>query len=303
MDKLGVLLIALGNKVYGEQAYNLAMALKYISPDTEICLMHNDTSIEQLPTLSFFDRLVRIPEEYYITNGKHTYFKAKLCMDLLTPFNKTLYLDTDTMFFYRANLSKITDALSGQCMQPYSMFNISMKTGLPLIKKEECKAYNYGWFKNLKGLRDKLKLTADLPNINSSLVLFSTNESGALENEGETKPIVTSELIFDTMRQLYSNPAVRPHILDFRGDLPDEFFFDVAMCKLGYNPRYSRFQPLYADWLHTEKRPADIQTKYEGLLFSGVGKIAYHNVDMYNKQIEFYAKHFKTKRLLLWRPK
>lgn len=303
MDKLGVLLIALGDKVYGEQAYNLAMAIKYISPTTKVCLVHNDTSIANLPTLSFFDELVRIPEEYYTTDGKPTYFKAKLYLDKLTPFEHTMYLDTDVMFFYRADISKITNALVGQCMQPYSLFNVSMTNGLPLIKKEECKAYNYSWFKDLKGLKRKLGLKSDLPNINSSLVLFSTVEAELAENEGEIKPVVTSNMIFDVMRQLYSNPAVRPHIFDFRGDLPDEFFFDVAMCQLDYLPRHSKFQPLYADWLHNEKRPADIQSRYEGILFSGTGKIAYHNVDIYNKQIEFYSKHFKTKRLLLWRPK
>jgi glycosyltransferase involved in cell wall biosynthesis len=95
MGKSGILLIAAGKGSYAGWAANMAASLRYWNPDIQIALAVNGQA-GQLATEPLYDKVIPIPDEY--CTGEDGYFspgKLKLHMDLLTPFEQTMYLDVD----------------------------------------------------------------------------------------------------------------------------------------------------------------------------------------------------------------
>jgi glycosyltransferase involved in cell wall biosynthesis len=95
MGKSGILLLAAGKGSYAGWAANMAASLRYWNPDIPIALaVHGQAG--QLATEPLYDYIIPIPEEYCKgADGMFAPGKMKLHMDLLTPFEQTLYLDVD----------------------------------------------------------------------------------------------------------------------------------------------------------------------------------------------------------------
>src|SRR5690606_25557145 len=83
----GVLILAYGKPNYGQMAYNLAVSIKHFSPNLPIAVVHDGCVVED--DLSIFDIVKEFkPKEV----GRN-----KVELDLLTPFDHTLYLDADSI--------------------------------------------------------------------------------------------------------------------------------------------------------------------------------------------------------------
>ena len=65
----GVVILTLGHAYWGRWAYNLAMSLKYQSPDINISLLYAGEGINQIQDTTLFDKFIEIPEKYYLTNA------------------------------------------------------------------------------------------------------------------------------------------------------------------------------------------------------------------------------------------
>lgn len=90
----GVAIIALGNKVYGQYAFNLALSIKW-NDNAPIAVIHDNTSLESLSheQLAYFDHLIECKEDF-----KGEYQKCKFLLHKLSPFNRTLYIDADSLW-------------------------------------------------------------------------------------------------------------------------------------------------------------------------------------------------------------
>lgn len=95
MGKSGILLIAAGRGTYAGWAANMAASLRYWNPDIPIALAVQGQA-GQFATEPLYDYTIPIPEEYCMgDDGRFAPGKMKLHMDLLTPFDQTIYLDVD----------------------------------------------------------------------------------------------------------------------------------------------------------------------------------------------------------------
>jgi hypothetical protein len=93
----GILLIALGNEYYGKLAYNLILSIRKNS-NIPITIYANGNALNYLnENISTFD-IVELPKEYY-NNNKVSLCNIKTSLNVLSPYDKTLYLDVDSIIF------------------------------------------------------------------------------------------------------------------------------------------------------------------------------------------------------------
>ncbi|WP_010255503.1 hypothetical protein [Treponema primitia] len=198
--KKGLLTIAIGKK-YITQAKYLAYSCMLHTPHTVRAVITDN------PTLlsGYYDILIPYNPEY----GDP--FAAKTMLHRYTPFEKTLYLDADSLVMtgidsYWEVLEDRSFAYTGE-----------------LIKNGE-------WYFDIEKIMDKLSLPW-IPKLNSGMLLFDTGEK--------------SKAVFDTANDYMQNhdelavPFFREKML------PDEPYFAIALAKQGETPyadhgRFSR---------------------------------------------------------------
>lgn len=92
MEK-GILLLAFGKRAYGFLAYNMAVSIRHFNKDIPILLIHDGQALNQLTPnqLAIFSKIVKAPVD--LKNPG----LSKITLMMLSPFQHTLYLDTDGM--------------------------------------------------------------------------------------------------------------------------------------------------------------------------------------------------------------
>jgi len=107
MEK-GVIILALGHANYGRMALNLAISLKSKN-EVDVCLLHSEgmDTIYNHNERQFFDRFVKVPEDYYTYKGKKEYQMAKTYMYDLSPYQRTIYLDADSIWLPDKNINEL----------------------------------------------------------------------------------------------------------------------------------------------------------------------------------------------------
>ena len=287
----GIVLMALGNSIYGQMAFNLALSLKVnlrsSQGDYPIVLFKNDTAINTLSPshLTVFDAVADLSSEYYVYSDKIQYFRAKSRIYDFTPFDKTLWLDVDSLI----NFGKGDDIkrmfsnkeIGDYCALTYNLIDCNTKA-----KLAESKFVPALWsdlspeLVAFYELKDK-----KLAQINSSWLYFEKNERIAE--------------YFDVAKKLWEGDK---KVNTFRGDYPDEFFFHIAGAKTGVYNKQIPFVPLYGDheyraaygndWIG-EKR---IMNEFTGLMMYGL-HCPNHIQSLYNMQVEQYMQYNRMGKL------
>ena len=87
--------------MYGSYAVNLVKSLKAYEPTIKVCLVHDNKAIDHLTPseLGLFDVLKEAGKSDYTIDGRTQYQRMKLCVYDYTPFENTLYIDVDTLWF------------------------------------------------------------------------------------------------------------------------------------------------------------------------------------------------------------
>ncbi len=114
----GVLLIALGSPNYGMMASNLAFAVKVLSGKRiPVALLTENKALSRLTALhksEHFDFIEYIDPAEFTVNGKRDYGLMKLKMYAHTPFDDTIFMDVDTMWFPGKNIEHIFNELGAE---------------------------------------------------------------------------------------------------------------------------------------------------------------------------------------------
>ncbi len=291
MAAQGIVLMALGKPIYGQYAFNLALSLKVnirsSQADYPIVLFKEDSAIETLTSshLTVFDAVVDLPSEYYIYEDRIQYFRAKSRIYDFTPFNKTLWLDVDSLI----NFGKGEDVkrmfnsaeVGDYCALTYNLIDCDTKR-----KLVDSKFVPALWSALTPQLVDFYNLSGkQLAQINSSWLYFEKN--------------TRTEEYFEVTKKLWEGEK---KVKTFRGDYPDEFFFHIAGAKTGLRNRDIPFVPLYGDheyraaygdeWIG-EKR---IMNEFTGLMMYGL-HCPNHIQALYNMQLEQYMQYNRMSRL------
>lgn len=249
MEQNGILLLSLGNPNYGKMAAALAAMIKAADSTTQIHLSYTESAISHLREneKTVFDSMAPIPEKYYTMQGMPKFIKAKMYLYELSPFQETLYLDSDIAWLKKSparvfeELKDIDLTYANSGLQTYSQW-----ADLEKVRT----AYNI----------------EKVVGIHSEFVFFRKCEK--------------VEAFFQKAQRIYSNLKVPATV--FAGAIPDELPLMIAAELTGMMPHQQPYYPVF--WYKRDKKMLhsyQIAKDYYAMSMGGHYN-AQHEMDMYN---------------------
>lgn len=216
----GVCLIACGSPYYSSWALNLCIAIKQKAPETKVTLLyHGEKSLNYIHHFThIFNECVLIEGEFVKRNGIQSYMKPKVSLYDLSPYDETIFIDSDVLFDETKNIETLFEKCS-----------------------------NSGNF--VIGNRGKVKVTG------AQSLMWCTPADFVAKYGQETETInSSSEFIyfkkcdevknyFEVVKNIFSNPPIKN--IDFAHDFPDEHAFNLACVELNYFPKLLPFLPFH----------------------------------------------------------
>jgi hypothetical protein len=223
-DKRGILLIATGHPYYARMAYNLLTSIRLHEPELAVAIAVNGEGFDLLEEAQkqMFSKVITI-------DNYEDPYRAKLDLDLFTPFEQTLFLDVDMVWNNFRSPLELLDELSGidfaiinRTRVNTSQSILSAWIDLPAVKE----VYGYD----------------EVYDISSEVIYF----------EKGTK-------IFEVARAYYQDMKVT--VKSFGKGFPDEAYLMMAIEHLKIKLHQSPWEPTYWQprWnpkVHNEKHIA-----------------------------------------------
>lgn len=253
-------MLASEHALYGRFAYNICMSIKAVDPAFPVALVHDGIAINHLSDRQkdLFDHLIDMP-----CPGA---FSAKLYLDQLTPFEKTLYLDVDMAWLPKHS--------------PRDLIRSLKETDFACITEgstEDPSPKYYYWAK-LDEIR-KVYGIGKMYQWRSEVIYFTRSER-----------VVK---MFDRARMIYENPGLST-VHSFGGYVPDELAINIATALAGIEPHAYKWTPAYWPRLHGEHISSleELYTKYYALS-CGSNVVSGNTKKLYDRIIKAAAYKLK----------
>lgn len=266
----GILILALGHPYYGRMAQNLAMSIKYNSPDVKIALAYAYSGISHLQKyeLDLFDQVIQVPDQYITVGGLRQYIKAKSYLNEITPWDETLYLDADMVWLPRKGVNQLYEELKDIDFTMQSRGRTDISQSVP---------NEYSFWCSVNEMKDSYGFEKGWYYTLSSEVIW-------FKKTPEVKKFFKeSQKIYDDIKVNYTRFA--------GGGIPDELVFSIAMIKLSFYP-HKIWIPAY--WEQAERANIDNSTLYNNyyLMSAGGHLNAKSTIKLYDNLVQYYGRHF-----------
>lgn len=244
LKQQGILLLALGHPYYGRMAYNLAMSIKACDPQTHITLVYTEKSISHISyrNMNLFDNKLLIDE-----NEKP--FAVKLKLNELTPYERTIYLDVDTLWINKESPSVLFDNLKGI---EFTGITEGVHDYTDATKCDHSKYY-YFWA-DLEEIKTKFSVSNKIYQWRSEFIFFEKNEK--------------TDSMFYEMQEVYKESETMSSIKKFANHIPDELAINIVTSANNIEPHKYKWQPTYWDRLNGGYMPAIDQLRNDYYLIS-----------------------------------
>lgn len=243
----GILLIALGSPHYGRMAANLAASIRYGDKDIDIHLVSQESALTHLSEShrALFTSISECPPDCYLKNGKEVYLKAKTYVYDLSPFDETIFLDVDLVWFGQRKISNLFTELKDV---DFTMQN----RGFCDLSNESLKTTFSLWC-NINEVKLVYDTTGKFYHLASEFIYFKRTDK--------------NKEYFELVKEIFENPRVKAKTFD--GDIPDEMAFDIASAVLGRYPHKDNYVPIF--WYAVDKSMAwsDLMREYNGYSIGG----------------------------------
>ncbi len=273
----GIIILALGHPYWGRWAYNLAMSIKYSSPDARITLLYAGDGKTQIRDTSLFDKMIEVPNKYYLTDGRLEYMKVKTALYKLTPYKETIYLDADTIWINSKTVDQLFTELESVDFTMANRGHMSLSSD---ILPEE-----FGVWASPSHIKDHFNFKeGKFYNLSSELIYWKKDKKVA-------------KLFADAFK-LWDAPI---NHRTFNGSMPDELPFTISMIKNNLYPHQDNYKPFY--WEAASKPPlrlegADLKAYYA---YSMGGHMAHPLMKkIYNNFVQFYCNQFNVMTPYFW---
>lgn len=239
-QEAGIILIAIGHPYYGRMAYNLAMSIKAIERYAHITLVYTPSAIAHIN-----QRNMHVFDNKFPIEDASQPFGVKLMLDQYTPYERTLYIDADTLWVNKKGPSDLFEKLKGV---PFTGITEGM--------------YNYD-DSSKSDLNARYPTWADLDELATAYHLHGKIYQWRGEFIYFEKALVTEEL-FSRMREVYARAHALQTVKKFAENIPDELAINVATSQCGIKPHVYKWQPTYWDRLNGGNMAdiADLQANY-----------------------------------------
>jgi hypothetical protein len=232
-------LLAIGHPYYGRMAYNLAMSIKAVDASVGITLVYTESAIAHINqrNMGVFDNKMPI-------DNTSEPFGAKLLLDKLTPYERTLYIDVDTLWVNKQSPAVLFEQIKGISFtgitEGFHDYNDPEKS-------EHSKHYFF-W--------------ADLEEIKNSYSIDKIYQWRSEFIYFEKSELI--EELFGLMRNVYGKANNFKTVKLFADHIPDELAINISCGHLGISPHIYKWKPTYWDRLNGNNMPSidELQHKY-----------------------------------------
>lgn len=251
----GILMMAVGHPFYARMAYNLLVSIRYHDKTIPVAILIDGPGFGMLDP----DYQKAFNHVIPISVGSDVY-AGKLQLDIHSPFDRTLFLDVDTIWGPHKAPKQLLAELAGK------EFQCVIRARKATDSEEKITSQ---WFK-LSDVKEAYGFEA-VYDISSELIYF----------EGQPK-------VFKTARKIYADPKIE--IGKFGNGLPDEAFFILALeaekmeLKTPFEPTY--WEP--AKYPHQHSREY-IQNHW--ILSVGGAFYTQHIKRIYDSLLDMYFYH------------
>lgn len=276
----GIVLIAIGHPMYAHMAFNLAMSIRYHAPEIPISVIREKDSLNQLFQWQrdIFTSEIQIDISSLIRNDKVEYLKAKTFLYDLSPYDKTIFFDADTICSPYKN--------------PTELFKLS---GLVFANRGEVSDGNgISQWVNLKSFMAHYNLS-HWYDLSSEFIYFEKSDlnkkffdDAKLFYDDDSIPVVTFK---------EKHKEKKEGITEFGGGKPDEIPFGLAIEK--NNIRFqSPYLPSYWQPQYVAKMIPDLRIQKEFYLISAGGNAIQKNIKrIYDNLCKYYCHKSKLNHI------
>lgn len=262
----GILLIAIGDN-YHQLAYNLLKSIRKHSPLLKVALITDDSKPYYLKE---FDQIIEPKLGDMLEGTILNPFKLKTLINQYTPFDKTLYLDVDSLCLKPIDKLFEHDFMI-QEVGRYS-YDEPLKCDMVWVRKAGL---------TIADIYDAYKLdkTRLYPEYNSSVILFTKEHDS----------------YFDTVQRAYRDRRIAFKAIG--GRYPDELAFNLASILTNtYNEDTAK--PMYFQWENKLMNLTEMINRYYFLGMAG----GYHTIQLRNnyealvRQLDSPFKKFNSNK-------
>lgn len=266
--KKGILLLAMDSPYYGSWCWNLAAGIKQSNPEAKISIAYKGDALRFIqPNLSIFDKKIEIPDHCITRNGLQAYLRAKTCLYELSPYDSTIYIDADVIWFYNKSIDNLWKEVEGAdfTMGCRGVNDLNQDPRMIWCKAEELKtAHN----------------TNNVYNLSSEFIYFKKTKS--------------AKEFFELSQKYFDSPMVDYNM--FSGTVPDELAFQIAMMHSEIKPHKENFLPFYWEPFHKMnlQTPMIYDREWYGYSIGG-NSVTTTQKYIYDGLAELYARNFGVK--------
>lgn len=252
----GIIIIACGNPIYGNMAFNLAMSLK-CNGDCHITCFYSESSLSELSEaqLKYFDSTVEVPVKYYERNGNKIYQRIKCFANELTPYSRTIMLDADTVWNINKPLNIEFDTFQIGCLGKWEGGN---ETHKGYVYWGEPKVISDYWHTDL------------IYKTYSGIVCFDKK----------------SEFIWKNIQKVYDD--INAPCDNWGGDKPDEYAFNVGIALSGYLLPEYYWMPVFFGYMKGRYFTHGITKNFLGMSVAGAFPDPYL-ITTYEQSMRIYS--------------
>lgn len=237
----GILLLAIGHPYYGRMAYNLAMSIKAIDASVHITLVYTEGAIAHINQRNMwvFDNKMPYPES-------DKPFGVKLELYDLTPYERTLYIDVDTLWINKQSPTVLFEELEGI---PFTGITEGMHDFSYNEPEKSDPSKNYFFWAELEEIKKVYAVCDKIYQWRSEFIYFEKCEK--------------SEEMFGLAKEIYSNTQLKT-VKKFADHIPDELAINIAACVCSIHPHIYKWRPSFWDRLNGDSMPhiEELQHRY-----------------------------------------
>lgn len=258
-------MFACGHSLYGRYAYNMALSVKAVDRSFPIVVVHSENSLSHVSADRrwVFDQMILLPG----SSG----FGVKLELDLLSPFEETLYCDVDMAWMPKRS--------------PHELFDEMRDVEFTSITEghTEDKSQKYYFWADPDEIKSKYQIEGKLYQWRSEVMYFKKTDK--------------VKEMFALARTIHASPGL-DSVIKFGTQVPDELSLIIATAKLGIEPHEYKWCPAMWPRLHGNNygNPVDLYNKY--YLLSCGGNYATGDLKrLYNAILKAACSKFRTQHI------